>query len=165
MSRTQVCSSDQPSRPQVQFNTFLPTLQHRTGPGHFTSSSTSQALNGLPPVINLPWTKPLVCKGSKALAKPPSLFPKLTSKLGEVLASLRLVAKRSRKVKVLLHSDPISLYIHQSQSTNSLNYSWKFFSCKICLGYFFICFFHKDDTISSNNNTFLTGKSPGIQLP
>lgn len=99
----------QQTGPQVQFNSFLPTLQHsqhRTGPGHFTSSSTSQVLNGLPLVINLPWTKPLVCKGSKALAKPPSLFPKLTSKLGEVLASLRLVAKRSHKV-VLLHSDPI----------------------------------------------------------
>ena len=64
-------------------------------------------LKRLPLVINLHQTKLLVHERLQVLVNPPSLLPKLTSKLDEILASSRLVAKHSHKARVLLHSDQI----------------------------------------------------------
>lgn len=77
------------------------------GPTHLTSSSTCQVLKRLPPVINLHQTKPSVHERLQVLVNPLTFLPKLTSKLDEILASSRLVAKHSHKARVLFHSDQI----------------------------------------------------------
>lgn len=77
------------------------------GPTQPTSSKSGQMLRRLSLVVNLHRTKPPICERLQGLANPLSLLPELTSKLGEILASSRLVVKHSCKARALLHRDQI----------------------------------------------------------
>lgn len=108
----------------------------------------------LPLVINLHHIQPQVNKILQVLMNPPSLLPKLTSKLDEILSSWSLLEKHSHRPMGLFHSPHIIQKCNFCVYSPILNYSWKFLNHKMLL--FFT--FKRDSMMPGNTNTFLTRK-------